>query len=141
MPGLNMGAAAPAAGANSGGTMTFFSADRGRESKAKVNSAQMDFLLSVNVPPRPGFRSLTNTHVKQRRPILNGLQREAGKDQANSEYAHALGRHMIRGPFYERRAGAGDHRDHSNRQSGLHPTLSALVRSCAAKALIYPVAA
>jgi hypothetical protein len=48
-------------------------------------------------------KSITDTHVEQRYPILDGLQREAGKDHANSEDAHPLLGHMIRGPFDERR--------------------------------------
>jgi hypothetical protein len=80
-------------------------------------------------------------YVEQRQPILDGLQREADKDQANSEDAHALLGHMIRNPFDEGRAGARDRRDHSNRQSGLQPDAQRVRALMRHQALIYPAAA
>ena len=41
-----------------------------------------------NILETSSFRE--NTNVKQRHPILDGLQREADQNQANSEDAHAL---------------------------------------------------
>jgi hypothetical protein len=64
--------------------------------------------------------ALVDTHIEQRQPILDRLQREADQE-ANSEDAHALLGHMIRTPLDERRSCVHDRRNYSNRQSGLHP--------------------
>src|SRR5437763_14634164 len=63
---------------------------------------------------------LTNRHIEQGRPILNGLKSETDQNQANTKNPHAFFGHSIGHPFDKWSAGAGDSRDHANGESGFH---------------------
>src|SRR6202040_893107 len=60
------------------------------------------YRIGISFLRYPSQRLRTSTHIEQRYPVLDGLQREANKDQANSKDAHALLGHMIDNPFNER---------------------------------------
>ena len=52
---------------------------------------------------------------------MNGLQREADQDQANSEDTHALLGHTVCAPFDERREWDRDRRNYTDHQPGFQP--------------------
>ena len=56
-------------------------------------------------------------YIEQRHPILKGLKRETGQNQADTENPHAFFGHSIGHPFDKWSAGAGDSRDHANGES------------------------
>ena len=79
-----------------------------------IVSALSEFHLAKTLRKR---KQLLHADAKQDRPILQGLKREAGQNQANAKDAHAFFGHMIGHPLDEGRAGTGDSRDHADSNS------------------------
>src|SRR6185369_15805895 len=75
------------------------------------------------VAARIGYASSAdNTHVKQRNPILDGLQRQADEEQGYTEDSHALGGNVNDYPFDKGRCGESNksHRPDTKSQAQCH---------------------